>query len=110
MIPQEYLDRNLPNTSLTAAFQLILEMSPDGRKYVALGSGDEVAQFYTFEGDSLRHTADQLWTFDWNGNKTGEYTLARRLKALTPPDADGVMYVVMQDDGDPTIATLRLPD
>lgn len=153
MIPDRVKD--LPPKVVTAAYQFEPEMSPDGTKVVAFGSGNEAAGFYRVSGDSLvlvsqfcnrlldevfdgqqymgarggtlgfltgavndefvyllysgedlnssDWTASTIWVYTWEGKKVAEYTLDKRIKVFTAPDASGRAYAITQDDCDPML-------
>lgn len=151
------------NVAMTAAYQFGFAVSPDGRKVVAVASGDEAAAFFRLEADTLRTvgrfrnssmkhrfadgqylgvdgsdagevrflegtadnehvyilydgrefndsdwTGNMLWVYDWDGNKVGEYTLSRRVRALTAPDESGRIYAISQDGTEPIIVSFSV--
>lgn len=48
-------------------------------------------------------TANTIWVYTWNGKKVAEYTLDKRIKVFTAPDASGRAYAITQDGCDPML-------
>lgn len=52
-------------------------------------------------------SANVVKVYDWEGNKKMEYRLDRRVRLITAPDKDGVIYAVTSEGCDPTIISFR---
>ena len=53
-------------------------------------------------------TGNMLWVYDWDGNKTGEYTLSKRIRSMTAPDESGRIYAISEDGTDPILVTFSV--
>ena len=55
-------------------------------------------------------TGKVIFVYDWDGKKIGELHTDRRLRHITAPDAEGRMYALTEDDCDPMVVVLEIPE
>lgn len=66
-----------------------------------------------FKNDSVGRsfTGDRILVYNWDGEKTGEYRLDRRVKVITAPTPDDRSIIaITEDDCEPTLVRFPLPD
>lgn len=93
----------------------LLDDEFDGSQYLGARGGmlgfltgavnDEFV-YLLYSGEDLNDsdwTANTIWVYTWDGKKVAEYTLDKRIKVFTAPDASGRAYAITQDDCDPML-------
>ncbi|MDE5720983.1 MAG: TolB-like 6-bladed beta-propeller domain-containing protein, partial [Paramuribaculum sp.] len=75
------------------------------------GTADDEHVYILYDGrqfDDSDWTGNMIWVYDWDGNKVGEYTLSRHVRALTAPDESGRIYAISQDGTEPIIVSFSV--